>query len=123
MDPPYAGQFSQIEFAWDGRIRAESTGVSVRHGGRTTASTTAALLEFLAAPARARLIAPDLWLGDSGCGDGGTSFRLLTKFGRLTFASLLFADMGQPFEYIEAIPDLFVRQPFSQNLFGSWPVL
>src|SRR5713101_4157065 len=44
-------------------------------------SSAAALLELLSAPARARLIAPDLLSGDSGCGD--TSFRLLTEFGRL----------------------------------------
>ena len=98
-------------------------GVSVRHGGRTTVSTTAALLEFLAAPARARLIPPDLWFGDSGCGDGALSFRLLTEFGRLAFASLLLADIGQPFEHIAAIPDLVDGKPFSQNLFGSLPVL
>ena len=70
----------------------------------TKVSSAAALLELLPAPARARLIAPDLLSGDSGCGD--TSFRLLTEFGRLAFASLLFADIGQTFEHIEAIPDL-----------------
>ena len=70
---------------------------------RRHVSGAAALLELLSAPARAWLIAPDLWSGDFGCGD--TSFRLLTQLGRLAFASLLVADIGQPFEYIEAIPD------------------
>jgi len=59
--------------------------------------------------------------GDSGCGDA--SFRLFTEFGRLAFASLLLADIGQPFEHSEAIPDLVDGKPFSQNLFGSLPVL
>ena len=84
-------------------------------------SSAAALLELLSAPARARLIAPDLLSGDSGCGDA--SFRLFTEFGRLAFASLLLADIGQPFEHSEAIPDLVDGKPFSQNLFGSLPVL
>src|SRR6185295_11540554 len=84
------------------------------------ASSAAALLEFLSAAARARLIAPNLLLGDCGCGD--TSFRFLTEFGRLIFASLLLADIGQPFEHIAAIPDLVDGKPFSQNLLGSLPV-
>ena len=91
-----------------------------RRRGRQV-SSTAALLELLSAPARARLIAPDLWSGDSGGDD--TSFRLLAEFGRLTFASLLFADIGQPLEHIVAIPDLLDGKPFSENLFGSLPIL
>ena len=39
------------------------------------------------------------------------------------FAPLLFADAGQPFEHIEAVPDLVDGKPFSQDLFGSRPVL
>jgi hypothetical protein len=77
-----------------------------RGGGDSQVSSAAALLELLSAPARARLIAPDLLSGDSGYGD--TSFRLLTEFGSLAFAPLLFADIGQPFEHIEAIPDLII---------------
>jgi len=107
---------------WKGPCRTDGREYETRGLGRR-ASSAAALLELFPAPAWARLIAPDLWFGDRGCGDGGTSFRLLTEFGRLPFASLLFADIGQPFEHIEAIPDLVDGQPFSQNLFGSWPVL
>jgi hypothetical protein len=103
------GQFSQIQFAW----------CETRWRGRQ-GSSAAALLELFSAPARARLIAPDLLSGDSGCGD--TSFRRLTEFGGLAFASLLFADIGQPFEHIAAIPHLVDGKPFSQNLFGSLPV-
>jgi hypothetical protein len=82
-----------------------------RGGGDGHVSSAAALLELLSAPARARLVAPGLLSGDSGCGD--TSFRLLTEFGRLVFASLLFSDIGQPFEHIAAIPDLVDGKPFS----------
>ena len=73
------------------------------------ASSAAALLELLSAPARARLIAPDLMSGNSGCGE--TSFRLLTEFGRLAFASLPFADIGPPFEDIEANPNSVDDKP------------
>jgi len=65
------------------------------------------LLRVLPAPARTWLIAPDLRFGDSGCSD--TSLRLLAEFGRLAFASLLFADIGQPFEHIKAIPEAWPR--------------
>jgi hypothetical protein len=44
------------------------------------------------------------------------------EFGRLAFASQLFADIGQPFEHIGAIPDLVDGKRFSQKL-GSLPVL
>ena len=119
-----ASQFSQIESAWEGRVRAASAGESVRPrsraGGRHV-SGAAALLVLLPAPARARLIAADLWFGDSRC--DATPLRLLTEFGRLAFASLLFADVGQAFEHIEAVPDLVDGKPFSQNLFGPRPVL
>src|SRR5207253_1025901 len=50
-------------------------------------------------------------------------FCLLTEFGRLVLASLLFADVGQPIEHIAAIPDLVDGKSFSQNLFGALPVL
>lgn len=36
IDPVSTGQFSQIEFACSGRVRAESTGVRVRRDGGTT---------------------------------------------------------------------------------------
>jgi hypothetical protein len=34
IDPMSGGQFSQIEFAWSGRVRAESTGDSVKAAAR-----------------------------------------------------------------------------------------
>jgi len=78
-------------------------------------------LNFFPLPHGHGSLRPIFMSGDSGCGD--TSFRLLTEFGRLAFASLPFADIGQPFEHIEAIPDLVDGKPFAQNLFGSLPVL
>ena len=92
-----------------------------RVGEAMTRLSAAALLKLLPASARARLIAPDLWFSDSDWGE--TAFRLLTEFGRLAFAPLLLADIGQPFEHIAAIPDLVDGKPFSQNLFDSLPVL
>ena len=84
--------------------------MSVTQWRAHTRSGATALLELLAAPARARLVAPDLLFGDLGC--DGTWFRLLAEFDRFVFASLLLADISQSFEHIEAVPDLVNSKPF-----------
>jgi hypothetical protein len=65
-------------------------------------------------PANAETFAGDQYMAD---------YLRFMKFSRLAFAPLLFADIGQAFEYIGTVPDLVDGQPFSQNLFGSRPVL
>src|SRR4029453_16438434 len=69
--------FSQIEFAWSGTICGCVRGVSVRDAGRDSCarhSGSTAFLEFLAAPARAFLVPPDL-LPDDGSGSSAQRGR------------------------------------------------
>jgi hypothetical protein len=63
------GSFSQIEFAWTGRICGGVGAVSVRDASQDSQTLKRrSILEFLAAPARAWLVPADFLPGDGRCG-------------------------------------------------------